>query len=587
MNINISNLYDAFVKFTASYIKYSKTIWISNKKLTKANCVVFDLWTKESVQQEFSYGIPNDKCFPGAIFEPGRAKELLADRYGGYGIGPNGGGARTGIIGDYQVKGIGRNPLAGHTDDEWHSYGGQSLIDAVLEAINSEVFDHILPIGTVKCHAIIFTGKDTAYMPTGDWGSETGPGALLVRDLCARPAHFLRAANFRVQEKFEKVLLNDVERTRRVNVQLHSIFGGNKQIIQFLGSFLSNCANQFAFARLFRIYHGVLSPSNISFDGRWLDLTNISFVDGGVNYAEGRELTSFYNEIEIMLQIMEEFVYTYTKYNRTEFNIKPLVNYYREEVDSYVAHYAARLLGICPDWIIDHKTSKSYLHLVGKIKQMLSASPKAVVAAPTGFCVDDSVVSFLEQLFSSFSEGDAARQDELHGSFSDVFEQAFRLARSTCVYSSFVTVAAIHSLKKAYFSSFFTRGRIVAQLLALVKKVKPEFFEGYIESHIAVAKWLFEDESSIGAILFKSSEFELRYAGDREKYTVVINHITDEHFMSVRSLRTWVEGRATVVFFIDNYDFRPGLLRLLVVLEGLEGLKVLGDHCWEREVDYI
>lgn len=587
MNVDIRDFDDAFVKFSAYFMNHSTTIWIRENKLTRTSCDTTDFWTKDSVKQKFSFGIPNNKCFPITMFDSSGAIELLADRYGGYGLGPNGGGARTGIIDGYQVKGIGQNPLVGYSDAEWHSYGGQSLIDAVLETINSEVFGYILPIGAVKCHAIILTGNDTAYMPTGDWGSETGPGALLVRDLCARPAHFLRAATFRVQEKFENTLLNDVERTRRVNIQLHSIFGGHLQVIEFLGSFLSNCANQFAFARVFRIYHGVLSPSNISFDGRWLDLTNISFVDGGVNYREGQELTSFYDEAEIVLRIIDEFVYTYTKYNRTEFNIKPLVDYYREEIDAYFAYYTARLIGICHDWVSDYKTSKSYLHLVDKIKQILSGGPKAVIAVPTGLCVDDPVVCLLEQLFRAISEDDAAQKDELHGSFSDVFEQAFRSTKQARTYSGFVSAAAIHSLKKAYFSSFFTRGRIVAQLLALVKKVEPEFFEGYIESHIAVAKWLFENESSSGTILFKSSELELSYAANGEKYTVVTNHMTDEHFRSVGSLRVWIEDQGEAVFCIDSYDFRPGLLRLLVVLEGLEELKVTKENLRGREMYYV
>lgn len=587
MNINIQDFDDTFVKFTAYFMNCSTTIWVGDGQLTRAPYGATELCAKEAVRQRFSFGIPNNKCFPKTMFNPAKSIELLADRYGGYGLGPNGGGARTGIIDGYQIKGVGQNPLVGINDNEWHSYGGQSLIDAVLETINSEVFGHILPLGTVKCHAIILTGNDTAYMPTADWEREVGPGALLVRDLCARPAHFLRAATFRAQEEFEKTLLNDVERTRRVNVQLHAVFGDHKQVIQFLGDFLSKCANQFAFARLFGIFHGVLSPSNISFDGRWLDLTNISFVDRAVNYKEGPELTSFYDEIEIVLQFIDEFVHTYTKYNRTEFNIKPLVNYYRDEVDAYISHYVARLFGVCPDWINDHKNSKGYLRLVGKIQQVLSASPKAVVATPTGICVDDPLVCLLEQLFRSFSEDDAACKDELHGSFSDVFEQAYLSAKPVCTYSAFMTGAAIHSLKKAYFSSFFTRGRIVSQLLAMVNKVEPEFFEDYIESHIAVAKWLFEDESSAEAVLFKSPELELSYAADSGKYTVVTNHATDRRFPSVRSLRDWIEGRGEGAFFIDNYDFRPGLLRFLVVLEDLENLKIAEGDLREREIDYV
>lgn len=41
------------------------------------------------------------------------AKTFHAERYGGSGIQRNGGGARCGFDGNYQVKGMGANPLVG------------------------------------------------------------------------------------------------------------------------------------------------------------------------------------------------------------------------------------------------------------------------------------------------------------------------------------------------------------------------------------------------------------------------------------------------------------------------------------------
>lgn len=577
MSVNIIDFDDVFIQFTATFIKCTKTLWINNDKPVMSH----NSWTKESVRRKFSYGLPNRTCFPESMFDPTKTRVLRADRYGGFGIGTNGGGGRIGIIDNFQVKGIGRNPLVGNRDDEWHSYGGQSLIDAVLETIYSEVFDHILPVGTVKCRAIILTGCDTAYMPTGNRAEERGPGALLVRDLCARPAHFLRAAGFQMQEEFKNELLNDVERTRRVNLQLHTILGDHRHVVELLGKFLENCASQFTFARLFRIYHGVLSPSNISLDGRWLDLTNVSFVDTGVNYIDDKDLTPFYGEIELVQQFVKEFSYTYAKYNRVDFDITPLLKYYCEEVDAYLLHYTTCLFGLPARNIQELHPNDTYYLIVKEVKRVLFKNPKIVIASSIGFDSSDPMTLYLESMFNALNDKFASG-NKSYKAFINMLLDSFDSEQWNCSFTSFIFATVIHALKIAYFSSFFTRGRILSKLLLLVTQEEPEFCDGYINSYIAVAKWIFQDKSNNIIVLFDSPNVIISYDRHEAEFLVKLSQAALLKYLSVKELRIWLQGQGIALFCINNYDFKQDLLRLLSVLEGMGDLKNVG--CISRKV---
>ncbi|EQD26031.1 MchC protein, partial [mine drainage metagenome] len=110
---------------------------------------------------------------------------------------------------------------------------------------------------------------------------------LLVRELCARPAHFLYAANFSFADEYVTQYSNDSGRVCSALEELNKIYGGTSGVINLIGDFLRKCAAQFAFSRAHRLQHGVLSPSNISISGQWLDLANVSFVNSGINFSSG------------------------------------------------------------------------------------------------------------------------------------------------------------------------------------------------------------------------------------------------------------------------------------------------------------
>jgi len=563
MNIDIFDMNEALVHFNGYAMTRTETVWINR-------AISSNEWTHASVKSRFSFGVPGG-CFADSMFDMNNVRCLSADRYGGPGIGTNGGSGRIGFIDGFQIKGIGRSPLVGQSKTEWHSYGGQSLIDAMLEAINSLVFGVVLPIGTIQCNAIIYTGSDTAYMPVGDRESVKGPGALLVRSSCARPANFLRAPEFRLRKDALPVVLDDVARTMRVNQVLYQKFGSHGEVVKYIGNFLSKCANQFSFSLLFRISHGVLSPSNTSLDGKWVDLTNVGFVNSGINFLNDDPLVSFFDEINEIISIVDEFMYTYGKYNNFDLNIAPLINYYREEVAAYTTYHAPRLFGL-EAGVFSRCCSKDVCDdLMSAVRGLLYERPNKVIASSVNFGDADPIAIFLASLFGSITN----RSSPVVG-YAEPFYRLcldiFSTSSSGLSFKSFLSRAAISSLKKAYFSSFFMRSRILKSLINVVEICDLSACADYIDSYEDIASWVFQSEAESRAVIFKSGGIEVAYDAPSSDYLITVRKKIFR-LSCVSDLRARLNATRGSCFVVDGYDFFEAVTKILDVLESLEGVE--------------
>jgi hypothetical protein len=190
----------------------------------------------------------------------------VADRYGGTGIGYNGGSGRAAIINGYLVKGIGRTPLVSALTDEAHASGGAYLEECIREAIFSELVAAEFPGGAVPILAIIDTGEVQL------WNTDTGPiperRCLLIRPVFLRPAHFERAPGY--ISAHPKEGHRDSLRVRHVfNTALH--LWGREALQASYKTFWLTWAEQLAYAFIHRLPHGGDSTSNIALDGKLLD----------------------------------------------------------------------------------------------------------------------------------------------------------------------------------------------------------------------------------------------------------------------------------------------------------------------------
>lgn len=100
--------------FLATRMLDGKVVWI-NPEWASDESLPADADVFEVFRSRFACMIPNSELFSSLRFDQSAPVELLAERYGGCGIGYNGGGVRCGNLGKYQIKGIGKNLLAGQS----------------------------------------------------------------------------------------------------------------------------------------------------------------------------------------------------------------------------------------------------------------------------------------------------------------------------------------------------------------------------------------------------------------------------------------------------------------------------------------
>jgi len=304
---SLAELYENLVPFTARRVT-SSLIWCAE-----------DVLNTEVLQKACSYIIDPDSSTHSKIF--------YAERYGGSGIQRNGGGARCGFDGNYQVKGMGANPLVGEGTDGRHSNGALGAIHAIYEALWGEVLAQILPYGAVRARAVLLSDvyTDKAF----DRSQGKSRRALLVREPVIRPAHFERAPYFRPQQEYADQLIHDARRVRSVirmlprnlpvpaeGVSEEARRNPRLYCIEGLCELARREAWQMAFCRT-RFLRLTTSPSNLAMDGRLMDFNGLSCLFPGDypdNFGHQLRLTELVKEPMVLMQGLSDLCLYLGKY---------------------------------------------------------------------------------------------------------------------------------------------------------------------------------------------------------------------------------------------------------------------------------
>lgn len=251
-------------------------------------------------------------------------KTFLGERYGGQGLGGNGGGVRCGLDGDVQIKGIGRNPLAGASSDFFHSYGGASLNEGIVEALWGEILHRALPHRAVRILGLLRTGTRVPLLAPKPGQGPTTARALILRQPALRPAHYMRSV-FHEPGPGMRGQPSDTTRTRAAVAAIGGAFAtifGAAPADPLDPDYLNAClletfrraARQIATARAKRIMHGSLMSSNFAIDGRWLDFgTTSSMPDYGQILISPRT-AGFMREEEMLRETIEDWPFYLRKY---------------------------------------------------------------------------------------------------------------------------------------------------------------------------------------------------------------------------------------------------------------------------------
>lgn len=500
-----------WVEFPTNKIESTAVIW-NNSRLSDHAFI-----------EQFSYAISNTECFKALTFCKENTKLLLAERYGGQGIGSNGGGARCGTIGGYQLKGIGANCLVGADGDHVHSYGGLDAFSAICEIVFYLVLKKLMPVGVVDIEGLILTGLESGFDPIKNRPSW---GVLLVREAAIRPAHFLPSPFFKPKSSVIRQLKTDTWRTRGVNRLTKNAFKSSNEYIEFIGVFLRNCANQFAFSRCARIMHSALSPSNISIDGRWLDVSLMSFLSGNKNYTLSN---SFYDEYKFPLEYALELCHNYSKYNNLNLNPSVFSDYYNEQFSAYCMLHVGFVFAL-PASDIWKKIPDEW----GSFSNLFCASICAdhrVVRSRSVFDKHDPVNKIIFDFhIDALKICDAIKINYESGSknsntFFEVITCSFKIEGSLYrSFSQYVFTKLLISLKRSLFCSAFYLSSVEQRVAYFCEHSSPEQAGKFIKSYQDLVDWVFAAESGGNVIIFKSRTIEIIYSVELSNFVINRNN---------------------------------------------------------------
>jgi hypothetical protein len=260
---------------------------------------------------------PDSYCLPISQSEKlsldwSKTRCFKIERYGGVGIGVNGGGARCSLIDGFSIKGTGPNVLRGQGAPYLHSYGGASLKEAIRETIWGEILNVTLPFGAVRVERISLTGSEVPLDYPDEFGNSMIARALIYRKQFIRPAHFLRALSYRPIENVDANRKKDRQRTIDCLKGFETIvcksisLRGKFDFVQLLAVLFQRYASQIAASRASRLLHGSISPSNLTIDGRVLDFGMSSSVADFGNYILARGCPSSSNQAADLIISLKE-----------------------------------------------------------------------------------------------------------------------------------------------------------------------------------------------------------------------------------------------------------------------------------------
>ncbi|MGY4106330.1 hypothetical protein [Aeromonas encheleia] len=283
-----------FIPFETTRNDNCNIIWINNAYCHENNINVDDFI--KHLEEEYFY--VTDDYTTKSRLNLNDKKIFYADCYGSRYQAANGGSARCGYDGKYQVKGIGRTPLCAENIDIHHSTGKLTVSDACLEAIWGEICNIYFPFGSVRTLAVISTGEllSTDY----NIGLEsTQECALTIREFFIRPAHLERNIFFRPSLGLESLI--EYESTRVLDAQKKVLLSNGEDKSQaVIDGFQLKLAEVISFSRLACIPHGSITSSNICLNGKVIDFGTMTSVPGYKNYVIARGQRGTWDEdIEI------------------------------------------------------------------------------------------------------------------------------------------------------------------------------------------------------------------------------------------------------------------------------------------------
>lgn len=494
----------------------------------------------------------------------GIKQTMFAERYGGVGIGTNGGGARVVNACDAQIKGVGANALAGEGALKSHSYGGLDIQGAVKEIIYSRLLSKISPVGAQHISGLILLDKTSALH-----NDKKAPSVLMVRELVARPSHFLPCLNFRLKAEHRSLMRSDYSRV----LGIYKNIGKQALLSEFyalIHNFLDKCADQLSFFRMARLSHNALTPSNICMDGRVLDTALCSFVVAGSNYGQA---TSYFEEPSMPALVAKEWFYLINKF----LTVKPAEEYFLKFYEDNFYQYARLNMGFI--FGLDRKvttqlfSTQEWQKVASTLFSLLSIGSLTKTSAPPSAMAVDFVNDILTASLYSIMHNH--QTNEITGILAEFINDLSSLIAiiGPCVNwyhqngQGFLKLFSIQTIKRAVLSSYFFITHIGGS-------VDDYFAAGFldntteiIDENDRIAHWLYENLLSERCTLFSGNGVTIEYSCLADEYLYCDRDGFENRINDIRALRYIIDLNKSD-YSIQNYNFYPYLRRLFALIDG-------------------
>lgn len=540
-----------FIECKVSNATNAEVIWKSNFELQNSDV---------EFCSKYSYLISNTGAFSNIVFNHYNEIHAQIERYGGSGLGGNGGGARTANISGAQVKGIGANILVGEGVPPHHGYGGLDIYSAVVEIILTHLLNRITPCGAINNKGLILIDRHA-----GSYDGKECWAVLLVREIPLRPGHFLHAGYFKPKSSAGWIYKSEESRIRTIYRDIDKAVGSTNFVI-YLGKFLAAAANQFAFARMNRLLHGGLSESNMSMDGKWLDVPLAGFVPAGSNWSQQSDV---YFEAYEALEFIRQCTYNYTKYTRKQLNPQPLYKYYIEQLDECKRLHCTFLLGmdsIQMEAIFDHeeisKLCKSFEDIIISRK---TEAIKSYAQLDDHDPLDNEIISIWFEIASNFRG-----LESVTGNAAIFRKILHKLELGT---TRKIIPIAIQSIKRLLLCRFFYLKNSVDQARSHFSNVDGAMDSqlhttSYIEKRLWLINWIYEKNDEPTVTLISIPDLCIKYIIENKHYSILIGKekFKSETILDIKHLIVNSNQKMIYLDFNFTYYFEK-VIDLLCKLE--------------------
>lgn len=488
----------------------------------------------------------------------------FAERYGGFGIGINGGGARVVNVNGAQIKGVGANALVGEGAPMSHSYGGLDIQGAVKEILYSRLLRKISPVGVQGIDGLILLDRTSALH-----NDNKAPSVLMVREPVARPAHFLPCISFRVQPQYRALMRSDYSRVLGIykSIRRQGLLAEFYVLIQ---DFLDKCADQLSFFRMARLAHSALGPSNICLDGRVLDTALCSFVVSGTNYGQ---TSSYLEEATLPMLVAREWFYLVNKFLLDTPVEEHFLKLYEEKFYQYASVNLGFIFGLDREMATKISCTSEWRKVASRTLSLLSmCSPMKTTALPTVDAVDFFNDVITASLYSILNNRDISKASTFLKEFTSDLSALMTIMAPSCGWHghgerSFYTAFAIQTIKRAILSSYFFItyiGRMVDDHYA---SDRVDQTARLIDENDRIADWLYENLLSKYSTIYSGGGVSISYSSAADEYLYAHPDGSVDRIANAQTLRAIVDANKNG-YVVHEYDFYPYLSRLLALLAG-------------------